>query len=80
MFVNAPENGRKNLCGEVLKKYRKKNGLTQEQMTARLQQGGFDMGKNMYQRVEDGSRHVPDFELSAISTVLGIPLSELLSL
>ena len=70
--------GRKNICGARVKAARKKLGLSQEQLAARLQVFGVVIERNSISRIESGVRFVADFELLALSNVLNVSPSYLL--
>ena len=78
MFTNKAADGRNNICGNQIMKYRKALGLSQRQLADALQLSGLDVDKNAVQRIEAGLRFVTDIELTHFSKVLSIPYSELL--
>ena len=79
MFINKAENGRYNLCGQQVAKYRKDMGKSQRQLADMLQLAGLDVDKNAIQRLEAGKRFVTDIELSALAKILNVSLEELTS-
>ena len=63
-------NGKKNICGEKVKQARKKQGLSQENLAARLQVEGINIERDSVSRIEIGTRFVADYELAALCKVL----------
>ena len=55
--------GRSNLAGRRIQQAREEAGLSQEQLAARMQLLGIELGQNAVSRIERGLRVVPDFEL-----------------
>ena len=72
-------NGTKNICGVKVKKARKELGLSQAELAARLQVAGINIERDSVSRIEIGTRFVADFELSALSEILGVSLEYLLN-
>ena len=70
--------GRKNLLGENLKMLRTQYGLSQRELSARLQLMGLDIDKNAIMRIEAGKRYVSDIELCAFARLFGVSVTELL--
>ena len=79
MFTNKLENGRNNICGLQIAKFRKQMGKSQRELADALQLLGLDIDKNAVQRIEAGKRFVTDIELVFISKVLNISYETLLS-
>ena len=61
--------GKCNISGERIKSARAKAKLTQDQLAARLQVAGLQMGQMAISRIESGKRLVPDFELPIIKCI-----------
>lgn len=78
MFINKAVNGRNNICGEQVAKYRIACGLSQRQLAEKLQLLGLDVDKNAIQRIEAGKRFVTDIELVYLANVFQITLDTLL--
>ncbi|MBE6985470.1 MAG: helix-turn-helix transcriptional regulator [Ruminococcaceae bacterium] len=78
MFHNRANDGRNNLCGKNVAKFRKELKLSQRQLADQLQLIGLDIDKNAIQRMEAGKRFVTDIELVALSKVLNVALLSLL--
>ena len=73
-------NGKKNICGEKVKQARKKQGLSQENLAARLQVEGINIERDSVSRIEIGTRFVADYELAALCKVLNVSPEYLLSI
>ncbi len=72
--------GRCNISGERIKYARSKSKITQEQLAAKLQLAGLQMGQMAISRIESGKRLVPDFELPIIAEVLNVSTDWLLGI
>lgn len=80
MFTNKSSDGSNNLCGKIVAKKRKQLGISQRELSDRLQLNGLDVDKNAIQRIECGKRFVTDIELKTLALVLKISAEELLGL
>ena len=80
MFINKSKDGRNNVCGSQIAKFRKEMKLSQRALADRLQEDGLDVDKNAVQRMESGDRFITDIELIHLSNVLGKSFFELLDL
>ena len=78
MFINKTKNGKNNICGERIAKFRKELKISQRELADRLQIIGLDVDKNAVQRMESGQRFITDIELIYLSKVLCKNLDELL--
>ncbi len=78
MFINKTSNGKNNVCGINVAKFRKEMNISQRELADRLQVAGLDVDKNAIQRIESGKRFVTDIELIALSKVLNKSPEELL--
>ena len=72
--------GKCNISGEQLKSARAKAKLTQDQLAARLQVAGLQMGQMAISRIESGKRLVSDFELPIIAEALNVSTDWLLGI
>ena len=72
--------GKKNICGDRVKAARKKLGLSQEDLAARLQVSDVIIERNSISRIESGARFVADYELLALSKILRVTTDYLLGL
>ena len=61
------------LFGRNLRRLRMERGLTQEQITARLQLAGCDLTRSALAKIEAGQRHVYPDELYALRNALEVP-------
>jgi transcriptional regulator with XRE-family HTH domain len=73
-------NGSKNICGARVKEARKRQGLSQENLAARLQLEGVIIERDSVSRIEIGTRFVADYELVALSKILKVTPAYLLGL
>ena len=71
-------NGSKNICGNRVKIARRKLGLTQSDLAARLQVFGILIERDSVSRIEIGTRFVADYELRAIAKILKVSIDWLL--
>lgn len=55
-----------------------KAGMSQEELTVRMQLAGLQMGQMAVSRIETGKRLVPDFELPLLADALGVSTDWLL--
>lgn len=78
MFINKSEDGKNNICGVNIAKYRKEMRISQRELADKLQLIGLDIDKNAIQRIECGKRFVTDIELVAFSAVFNINYETLL--
>lgn len=80
MYKNKAPDGRNNICGKRIKKFREQlpEKISQKQFSDMLQIAGLDVDKNAVQRIESGDRFVTDIELKIIARVLGVSYQELL--
>ena len=77
MFINKLTNGRNNICGVNVARFRKELRISQRELAARLQLIGLDVDKNAVQRMESGQRFITDIEVSYLAAVLNKSLSQL---
>jgi len=78
MFINKTEDGRNNICGRQIARYRKELKKSQRELADALQLLGLDVDKNAIQRIEAGKRFVTDIELRYFSRVLNVSYDALL--
>ena len=81
MFKNKTSDGRLNLCGELIRMYRKQlpEKTSQRKLAVMLQIHGLDLEKNAIQKIESGERFVTDIELKAFAEVLGVSCEDLIN-
>lgn len=70
--------GKKNLCGDKVRIARLKQRITQQDLAARLQIRGITIERDSISRIEIGTRFVADYELQALSEILGVSVDWLL--
>lgn len=71
-------NGKCNISGSRIKAARIKNKMSQEELAAKMQLAGLQMGQMAISRIETGKRLVPDFELPILAEALGVSTDWLL--
>lgn len=67
-----------NLCGKRVREARMRAGWSQEELAAKLQLAGLQLGQMAVSRIETGKRVVPDFELPVLAEVLCVSTDWLL--
>ena len=78
MFINKTKDGKNNLCGANISKFRKEMKLSQRELADRMQLVGIDIDKNAIQRIECGKRFVTDIEIIAFAKIFNVSFDELL--
>ena len=78
MFINKTKDGKNNLCGANISKFRTEMKLSQRELADRMQLVGLDMDKNAIQRIEAGKRFVTDIEIIGFARVLETDIEALL--
>ena len=63
--------------GLNLRRLRKLQGFTQEQLAAQLQVHGCDITRSALAKIEVGQRHIYPDELKLLHELLGVPYEEL---
>lgn len=79
MFNNRTADGRNNLCGLNVAKYRKALKISQRELADRLQVINLDIDKNAVQRIESGQRFITDIEVIALAKVFNVTVEQLLT-
>lgn len=64
--------------GQQVRRLREEQGLTQEQLSARLQVRGCDMTRSALAKIEVGQRHIYAHELRCLRDALGTTYENLL--
>lgn len=77
VFINKNCDGKNNICGKNIAKYRLEMKISQRKLADLLQINGLNVDKNAVQRMESGQRFITDIELLYISKVLNKTLNEL---
>ncbi len=70
--------GKLNLAGSRIRKLRMAASLTQEQLAARCQAGGWDVTRGTLSKIEAGVRRLNDAEVVVLAKCLKVEVSELL--
>ena len=70
-------NGRCNVSGTRIRSLREKQGLSQEQLAARMQVEGVPLTQKAVSRIETGDRVVADYELMLLARVLKTSIQDL---
>ena len=65
--------------GKNIHELREKKGLTQEEVTQKMQLIGISISRGTYSKIEMGIRHVEASELEAIRDILGTSYEDLLA-
>lgn len=80
MYSNRTKEGKNNICGERIKKFRKSlpQKTSQQKLAEMLCLLGLDVDKNVIQRIESGERFVTDIELRYIAEALNVTFADLL--
>ena len=78
MSLIAKYNGKMNVIGRLLKKYRLEKNISYEQLAAKLELMGISIHKQSLYDIENNKRTVKDYELFGIAKVLKIDVNDLL--
>lgn len=68
---------KRNIIGDNVRRLRKEQKLTQEELTAKLQLEGLNIDRPMLTRIELKQREVLDYEILCLSKALNISIEEL---
>ena len=68
------DNTLKNITGSEIKRYREAAGMTQAELSHRLEVNAVYVCRGSISRIEQGVRIVSDIELKGISNVLNVPI------
>ena len=66
------------IMGKFLQQLRKERGLTQEQLSARLQTNGCDITRSALAKIEVGQRHIYPDEIKLLKEILSVDYNDLL--
>jgi transcriptional regulator with XRE-family HTH domain len=75
MKIRKQEYGDANMIGRNVERLRKKKGIKQKDFVAKMQVMGCDINPTSYSKLEGQIRSVCDYELVAISEVLGVSIN-----
>lgn len=67
-----------NLCGSVVARLRRSEGLTQTELQVRCRAAGWMVARSVLAKIENRSRSVSDFELVALANALDVDVISLL--
>jgi len=70
--------GDMNIVGARVSEIRKKKGMKQRELLARIQSSGMDIGSSCLSKIEGQTRMVTDKELLVLCSALGVGPQELL--
>ena len=79
MRLRSQPLGNKNLIGGRVEAARKSQGMKQKELLAQLQVRGVDLNASGLSKLEGQIRFVTDFELLALSDILNVSVSWLLT-
>ncbi len=80
MRLRTQELGSRNIVGARVESKRKELGMKQKELLARLQIKGIELNASGISKIEGQLRSVSDYELIALSEVLGVSVTWLLGL
>lgn len=66
-----------NICGKNIKKIRKEQKVTQDELCARMQVMGYQISRSDISKVENGKKFITDFELVGFSKALKVSILDL---
>jgi len=66
------------IVGQRIRQFRESRGMTQEQLSAKLQLSGCDITRSALAKIEVGQRHIYLDELKRFSEILDVPYTSLL--
>ena len=67
----------RNIIGNKIKEFRIRSGITQEDLTARLNVLGINIDRPMVSKIENSSREIVDYEIKAIAKALKVSIDDL---
>lgn len=70
-------NGKSNISGSIIEKYRKLRNMSREDLAEKLQLLGLNIDRVTIYRIEQNNVILKDFELIAICEILNIGLDQL---
>ena len=79
MRLRKQDLGDRNLIGHRVESVRKQKGMKQKELLAQLQVRGVDMNSSGLSKLEGQIRSVSDYELLAVSEILGVSVTWLLT-
>ena len=79
MKISYNSETKKNLIGDTIRSLRKRRGLSQRALAAKLQLNGYDFNDLTILRIEKGTRLVTGIELRALCHFFNVTPNEMLS-
>ena len=70
-------NGKLNIIGKNLKKYRKLRGLTQRELSQKLELYGLTIYHTDIHNIEHGNKTIRDYEIKGLCLALNISLDDI---
>ena len=80
MRVRKQELGARNIVGARVQRIRRSMMMKQKDLLAQLQVRGIDMNATGLSKLEGQLRHVTDYELVALTDILGVSFETLMGL
>ena len=80
MRIRKQELGDRNIVGEKVEARRKEINMKQKDLLTQLQIKGIDLNASGLSKLEGQLRCVNDYELKALSEILGLSVNELLGI
>ena len=77
MQKNSKFNNSYNIIGENIKRIRKENKITQEDLCARMQVMGYQISRSDISKLENGKKFIADFEVYGFAKALKISILDL---
>lgn len=69
---------KKNIIGNRLRTIRKEKGMTQEDLSVKLQTYNINIDQQMISKIENNARIVTDYELACLCVILKVDVNEML--
>ncbi len=66
-----------NVCGKNIKKIRKEQKVTQDELCARMQVMGYQISRSDISKLENGKKFITDFEIVGFSKALKVSILDL---
>ena len=80
MRIRKQALGDRNIVGAKIEQKRKSMGMKQKDLLTQLQIKGIDLNASGLSKLEGQLRNVSDFELKALSEILGVSVNEILGI
>ena len=77
MKTRKQDYGQANMIGKNIESIRKKRGIKQKDLIARIQVMGCDINPTSYSKLEGQIRSATDKEIFVISNILNVPMEKL---